>query len=50
MMKYTAWTQLDVASAELEIYQEKFTSGERQLKEAKDSLRQTKDSIKDKQK
>ena len=43
-------TQLDVATAELDIYKEKFTSGERQLKEAQTNLKETTESIKDKQK
>lgn len=46
---YTQHTQLDVATAELEIYRERFTSGERQLEEAQGNLKETKASMKEKQ-
>ena len=47
---WSTHTQLDVATAELDIYRDKFTSGERQLEEAQSSLGETKDNVKDKQK
>ena len=43
-------SQLDVATAELDIYKERFTSGERELEEAQVTLEQTTNSIKEKQK
>ena len=43
-------SQLDVAMAELDIYKEKFTSGEKQLKEAQNNLKETKEAIREKQK